>query len=243
MRIAICEDVPADAQRLNETLTRYFDANKLVGEVSFFTSGEDFLSAFEPGKFQIIFMDIYMTKGGITGMDAAKRVNELDKDAALIFTTTSDEYTLEGYSVAVFYILKPVEQKDMNKAMEKCRSQIERFAKTIEITVDRMPLQIRMRDIYYVEIVVRNCIFTFAAGRKSASGMNMSELMDKLDGSTFVQCHRSYVVNILHVRKMTKTDFVFENGEMVPIGRKYHDSAQKAYRKCFEKLIMGEITQ
>jgi len=241
MRIAICEDIPADARQLNEALTRYLDANKLEGEVSFFTSGEEFLSAFEPGKFQIIFMDIFMTKGGITGMDAAKKVNTLDKDAALIFTTTSDEYTLAGYSVAVFYILKPVEQKDINEAMEKCRSQIERFAKTIEISVNRMPLQIRLRDIYYIEIVVRNCIFTLETGRKTASGMNMSELMDKLEGSTFIQCHRSYVVNILHIRKMTKTDFVLENGEIVPIGRKYQASAQKAYRKCFEKLIMGEV--
>ena len=241
MRIAICEDIPADARQLNEALTRYLDANKLEGEVSFFTSGEEFLSAFEPGKFQIIFMDIFMTKGGITGMDAAKKVNTLDKDAALIFTTTSDEYTLAGYSVAVFYILKPVEQKDINEAMEKCRLQIERFATTTEIIVNRMPLQIRLRDIYYVEIIVRNCIFTFATGKKTASGMNMSELMDKLDGSTFIQCHRSYVVNILHVRKITKTGFVFENGETVPIGRKYQDSAQKAYRKCFEKLIMGEV--
>jgi DNA-binding LytR/AlgR family response regulator len=240
MKIAICEDTPADAQQLSDALARYLDVNKLAGEVSFFTCGEDFLSAFEPGKFQIVFMDIFMTKGGITGMDAAKTVNELDKDTALIFITTSDEYILAGYSVAVYYIIKPVEQKDVNKAMEKCRLQIERFAKTIEIMVNRMPLQIRLRDIYFVEIVGRNCIFTFTKGKKTASGMNMSELTDKLDGSTFIQCHRSYVVNILHVRKMTKAEFILENGEVVPIGRKYQGAAQKAYTECYEKLIMGE---
>ena len=174
-------------------------------------------------------------------MDAAKKVNALDKDVAIIFTTTSDEFILAGYSVAVFYILKPVEQKDINEAMEKCRVQIERFAKTIEITVNRMPLHIRLRDIYYVEIIVRNCIFTFATGNKTASGMSLSELMDKLDGSTFIQCHRSYVVNILHIRKMTKTEFILENGESVPIGRKYQDTAQKAYMQCYERLIMGDV--
>ncbi|MCL2605461.1 MAG: LytTR family DNA-binding domain-containing protein [Defluviitaleaceae bacterium] len=241
MRIAICEDTPSDARSLNESLTRYLDVNKLAAEVDFFTGGEDFLSAFEPGKFQIIFMDIYMAKSGITGMDAAKEVNALDKDAAIIFTTTSDEYTLAGYGVAVFYILKPVEQKDMNQAMEKCRLQIERFAKTIEIVVNRMPIQIRLRDIYYIEIIIRNCVFSFAAGKKTTSAMNISDLMKKLGGSTFIQCHRSYVVNILHVRKMTKTEFIFKNGEKVPIGRKYRDAAQDAYRECFEKLIMGEV--
>ena len=240
VRVAICEDVQADARLLGEALARYLDANKLAAEVSFFTSGEDFLSAFEPGKFQIIFMDIYMTKGGITGMDAAQKVNKLDKDAAIIFTTGSDEYTLAGYSVAVFYILKPVKQKDISDAMEKCRLQIERFAKTVEITVNRMPLKVRLRDIYYIEIIVRDCIFSFATGKETASGMSMSELINMLEGSTFIQCHRSYIVNLLHIRKMTKSEFVLENGDTVPIGRKHQAAAQKAYTQCYERLIMGE---
>jgi DNA-binding LytR/AlgR family response regulator len=240
VRIAICEDTPSDAHRLSEALACYLDANNLTAEINFFNCGEDFLSSFECGKFQIIFMDIYMTKNGITGMDTAKKINAVDKDTAIIFTTTSDEYTLEGYSVAVFYILKPIEQKKMNEAMEKCRLQIERFAKTIEIVVDRMPLKIRLRDIFYVEIILRNCIFSLAAGRKTATGISMSDLTEKLHGSNFIQCHRSYIINIMHVRKMTKTDFIFENGERVPIGRKYQNAAQKAYRDCFEKLIMGE---
>ena len=108
MRIAICEDTQSDAKRLSETLSRYLDANGLDADVDYFTSGEDFIASFEPGLYQIIFMDIYMTKGGMTGMDAAEKVNALDKDAAIIFTTTSDEYILAGYSVAVFYIVKPI---------------------------------------------------------------------------------------------------------------------------------------
>jgi DNA-binding LytR/AlgR family response regulator len=241
MRIAVCEDTPADAQLLNETLTRYLEANKLTAEVSFYMSGEEFLSAFEPGKFQIIFMDIYMTKGGMTGMDTAQKINAADKDAAIIFTTTSDEYTLVGYSVAVFYILKPVEQKKMNQAMEKCRLQIERFAKTIEVVLDKQPVQVRLRDIYCVESIGRNCVFTFAKGKMTAVGMNIAELAVMLDDSSFIQCHRSYIVNILHVRKIQDKDFILKSGELVPIGRKHQNAAQRAYRECFEKLIMGEV--
>jgi DNA-binding LytR/AlgR family response regulator len=186
-------------------------------------------------------MDIYMTKGGITGMETAQKVSAADKDAAIIFTTTSNEYTLAGYSVAVFYILKPVEQKNMNQAMEKCRSQVERFAKTIEIVLDKKPVQVRLRDIYCVEVIGRSCVFTFAKGKMTAAGMNIAELAVVLDGSSFIQCHRSYIVNILHVRKIQDKDFVLKSGELVPIGRKYQTDAQRAYRECFEKLIMGEM--
>ena len=240
MRIAICEDTRDDAHVLDNALSRYLETNNLFADVDFFKSGEDFLSDFEPGKYQIIFMDIYMTVDGVTGMDAAEKVNAADKDAAIIFITTIEEYILAGYSVAVFYIVKPVTQESLNKAMEKCRSQIERYAKTIQVVVDRQPVEIRQRDIFWIETINRNCVFAFAKDKMTASGMNLGELTTKLGGSPFIQCHRSFIVNILHVRKMTETEFILENGGSVPIGRKYQTDAKNEYRKCFAKLIMGQ---
>jgi DNA-binding LytR/AlgR family response regulator len=75
----------------------------------------------------------------------------------------------------------------------------------------------------------------------TAAGMNIAELAVMLDGSSFIQCHQSYIVNILHMRKIQDKDFVLKSGELVPIGRKYQTDAQRAYRECFEKLIMGEM--
>jgi hypothetical protein len=40
---------------------------------------------------------------------------------------------------------------------------------------------------------------------------------------------------------MIKTDLIFDNGERVPIGRKYQDVAQMTFRACFEKLIIREM--
>jgi DNA-binding LytR/AlgR family response regulator len=241
MRIAICEDTSSDLKCLSEALKHYLSANSLDADVDFYTSGEDFVSAFEPGKYQIIFMDIYMTKGGMTGMDTAEKVSAADRDAAIIFTTTSNEYLLAGYGVAVYYIVKPVQQGDLNKAMEKCRLQIDRFAKTIEIVVDRLPIQVRLRDIYCVETINRNSIFTFAAGKTTVAGMSMADLTDRLDGSSFVQCHKSYIVNLLHVKKKTKTEFILANDESAPIGRTYQAAAQKAHKENFAKLVMGDM--
>jgi len=241
MRIAICEDLQNDARLLGENLTRYLAAYGLCAEVDQFSNGEAFLQNFEVDKYQIIFMDIYMAKNGLTGLDVAQKVRNVDKNAALVFTTTSDEYILAGYSFAVYYIIKPVTYENLVLAMEKCRVQIERFAKTMEIIVDRQPIKVRIRDIYCIEIIQRNCVFTFAARKVTAVGISMEELIAKLDGLSFVQCHRSYIINILHVRKITETEFILKSGERVPIGRKFKAAAGKAYRDCFAKLIQGEI--
>jgi hypothetical protein len=42
-------------------------------------------------------------------------------------------------------------------------------------------------------------------------------------------------------RKIRDKDFILKSGELVPIGRKHQTAAHRAYRECFEKLIMGEV--
>ena len=242
MKIAICEDNTKEARQLEEALTRYLEANSLSAEIDIFVNAEDFLSEFEPGKYQIIFMDIYLKKDGKTGMDAAIKVREADKNAALIFVTQTEDYLRAGYSVAVFYIVKPIKQEDMNAAMEKCQIQIENFAKTIEIIVNRQLLKIKLRDIYFIESIKKACVFVFAAGQVTAVNMSMDTLLDdKFEGVPFVRCHRSYIVNLLYVKDISKNDFILENGNRVPIGRTYQAAMRKAYKEYFLMLIQGKI--
>jgi hypothetical protein len=40
---------------------------------------------------------------------------------------------------------------------------------------------------------------------------------------------------------MTKTDFILENDEYVPIGRTYQADVQRAYKESFAKLVMGDL--
>ncbi len=81
--------------------------NLQYGTLDRFSSGEDFLGAFTPGKYDLIFLDIYMD--GITGMETAKRIRQTDHDCRIIFITISPEFAVESYNVnASFYLLKPI---------------------------------------------------------------------------------------------------------------------------------------
>ena len=243
MRIAICEDIPEETRRLMEMIGRYLETNSLEADVEYFESGEDFLPAFEPGKYQIIFMDIFMRKNGLTGMEVAEKVSRADREAAIIFVTTSKEFFLDGYSFAVFYITKPYDYEKLAEAMDRCWIQIERYAKTIEVVVDRRPRQIRLRDIYSVESLGRTCVFRTASHELTAASLVIDGLADRL-GESFVMCHRSYIVNLLHVKEIAseKRDkiFIMENGDRVPISRTYLDVSQKAFREFFWKRIQGD---
>jgi len=233
MRIAICEDLPGEAAALKGALERYLRFNRISAKIDHFKSGEEFLSAFSPGKYQVVFMDIYLKKGGISGMDAAARAFKADRDIAFILTTVSTKHAIAGYGFAQYYIVKPIEDKELVKAMDKCREQIQRFSKTIEISVNRNPMQIRLRDIHCIEASDHDLIISTTAGDVVASGLKINEFAETLGGLPFIQCHRSYIVNLLHMKTMRGGDFHMANGKTIPIGRTKKAEARKAWSDHF----------
>lgn len=233
MRIAICDDRMEDSARLSALLRDYLDENSLTADVELFTSGEALLEAALPGKYQIIFQDIYMDENGVTGMQAAEIIRERDDEVSIIFTTTSVEHGPQSYAVdAAYYIVKPVDTEKLRKALEKCRAQLDCYARTIEITVNRQPQRIRLRDIYYAEVFRHDALLRTVSGELKAR-MTFGELMELLGGFPFIPCHRSYVVNLAHVADLRGTDFIMKNGDNAPISKTYQEQAEKAFREFF----------
>ena len=61
MNIAIVDDLKTDSDRLVGFIDTYMKQHNLqYGTLDRFSSGEDFLGAFTPGKYDLIFLDIYM---------------------------------------------------------------------------------------------------------------------------------------------------------------------------------------
>jgi len=238
MRIVICEDVKADARCLLEYLERYLSENQLTAEIDLFESSETFLSCFEPKKYHIVFMDIFMAKDELNGMETAMQIKAQDEEVSVIFTTATAEYGIAGYQVAVYYIVKPVDYEELEKALNKCRSLLNRYAKSIAVTVNRRKKYIRLRDIHYVEAQQRSCVFVTET-EKIASSRLLEGLEDDLGGSPFLRCHRSYIVNMYHVETLKNRDFILKSGFTIPISK---HSLSKV-RKAFHHFLCSELRE
>ncbi|MBR0075741.1 MAG: response regulator, partial [Synergistaceae bacterium] len=83
--IAVVDDVISDGELLQKEIRKCFSVNdNSSGFVTSFSDGETLLKDFEPGKFQIIFMDIMMSS--ISGIEAAKQIRASDSSALIVFT-------------------------------------------------------------------------------------------------------------------------------------------------------------
>lgn len=73
LRIAITDDLNSEREKLSSAIIAPFSKVGLnVGNIDEYTSGEELLRQFSAGRYDLIFLDIYM--GGMSGVETAKRI-------------------------------------------------------------------------------------------------------------------------------------------------------------------------
>jgi len=225
VHIALCEDNSADAATIRAILCEYMEQNGYTGEISVFASGEELLATFTLGLYDLILLDIYM--GGMSGIATAKKIREADPTCALIFITSSQDHALDSYSVhGSAYVIKPVDEENMRKALFTCREIFLRNARYIEIRTDRIDIKIPLIKIYCVEIFKHYASFHTASGEYKTR-MAMDEIERQLGGKPFYRCHNSYIVNTNHIYKPEADDIVMKNGKRIPMRKNGRDEIRR----------------
>lgn len=234
MRIAICDDNAADAQQLSQYLADYLARHCYQGELVTFSSGEAFLAAFEPGVFDLVFLDIYLP--GISGVDIAQTIRKTDWDCLIMFLTNSDSHTMDGFLVnASGYVVKPLARERMDRAMHLCRERFARSARTIEIPYGRGTLPVRQNQIRYVEVYKRSTLFHLH-GSTVESRITLRDAGTLLGGLPFLQCHRCYIVNMNCIVDLRTEDLLMRGGDTVPIRK----NGRREVRLAVAKFLAGE---
>ena len=114
IRVLICDDEPLARDRLRRMLEK-IPETLWVGEAE---NGEELLQQIPQLRPDLILLDIRMP--GMDGLQAAARLSESDNPPAIIFCTAYDEHAIAAFKVnAIDYLLKPVRQDDLEKALQK----------------------------------------------------------------------------------------------------------------------------
>lgn len=114
IRVLICDDEPLARDRLRRMLEK-IPETLCVGEAE---NGENLLELVPEARPDLILLDIRMP--GMDGLQAAARLAESDNPPAIVFCTAYDEHAIAAFKVnAIDYLLKPVRQDDLEKALQK----------------------------------------------------------------------------------------------------------------------------
>ena len=96
MRIAYCEDEPAQRSRMELLLRTFAERKRLPLTVEAFSDSAAFLFHYPDSyPFDLIFLDIDL--GGMDGMALARKIRETDSEVPILFLTNHKEYVFEGW--------------------------------------------------------------------------------------------------------------------------------------------------
>ena len=240
MDIIVCDDTAADRGHLSDGIRRFFAEINCPAEIAAFENGEDLLADTDTLlKAKIAFLDIYMP--GINGVETAGKIRELDEEMVIVFTTTSRDHGLDGYSVgALQYLVKPVDYGDLKKVLGKCVKLFADSMRAIEILSDRLTVRVLLKDILYIEVFDHAChIHTHSETVKSYRSLD--EIERQLMGGTFLRTHRSFIVNMRHIDDVADNDFLLTNGASVPIRKSDKLAVKQVYRDYLFALARDNI--
>jgi two-component system LytT family response regulator/two-component system response regulator LytT len=220
IRCIIVDDEPPAVDELNYILTQIKD----VEVVASAGSASEAVAAIKALQPDVVFLDIHMPRHG--GFYIAKKISHYDKPPLIIFATAYDQYAVQAFDEgSLDYILKPFTEKRIQKAIIRAqktlinRSQIIRINdlnKLVEIiegtqnVFSRLPAE-KKGHVFLIDPA--NILFCKAEEKKlliytqddqfvCQPGYTLEELGKRLKFHSFFRTHRSYLVNLGHVKKI-----------------------------------------
>ena len=233
MRIVVCEDELIYQKAITDAIEHWqASSGHLDIELSVYSSSEDLLERLDrDAKVDLLFVDIQIP-GEMSGIELARRIREKQLDMTIVFCTNYSEYVFEGYTVhALRFLKKPVVQEDIDFC---CSYVYNRLAlqsdQTLTISSASKRYVLRYMEILCVEARLHSLLFTTTISREPIKiSAKLSDIQRSLPSSLFVQCHRSYLINIAHVRMLTRTECTLSNSISIPISRTFTADVEHAF--------------
>ncbi|HTX42093.1 MAG TPA: response regulator [Acidobacteriaceae bacterium] len=178
----------------------------------------------------VVFLDVQMP--GLDGFAVLRKLldlGEADHLPQIIFATAFDQYAVRAFDVnAIDYLLKPFDRDRVLQAVDRARLRLQESAETkpADLRVDTLLklieqhqsprphsgkivlqsgsrlLLIDQKDICFASIAegVISVVTSTLEGQSKCR--TLEELFDLLDPAVFWRAHRSYLVNINHIREV-----------------------------------------
>jgi len=231
MKCVIIDDEPL-AVELLEDFVRKVDSLELI---STFNNAIDAVSFINQNNVDLIFLDIQMPH--FSGIDF---LNTIEKKPLVIFTTAYSDYAVEGFNLgAVDYLVKPIPFHRFLKSVVRAQ-QVLNPSTTIQAISENTTAPELEQDFMFVRAEYENVKMNFSdilfiEGLKdyvkiyttdnkfTLTLISLIKLENLLSSKGFSRIHRSYIINIKHVKSIQKNKVLISD-KRVPISESYKNA-------------------
>ncbi|MGN0507077.1 MAG: LytR/AlgR family response regulator transcription factor [Lachnospiraceae bacterium] len=228
-KLAICDDDAKQRAYLEDIVTAWAEKNRHLTEIKPYESAKAFLFDWAEEKdFDILLLDIEMPE--VSGIELAKAVRRENSTIQIVFITGFYEYFSDGFDVsALHYLIKPVDAAKLCPVLDKAVNNLAYRQRSVLLSTADGEIKVSLADILYIESENVYVIVHTVHGRYRTR-MTLGKFIGQLD-ETFFKVHRSFVVGLKYIKKITRTDITMSNGDLVPISRGMYDAVHAALIK------------
>ena len=250
MKVLIIDDENKARRLLQQLIKEQCPAISQILEADDLENGITVIKAEHP---DIVYLDIEMPN--YSGLQILELLGDEAKNFQIIFTTAYNQYAIEAFKLsAIDYLLKPIDAKELKQATERAievqrdnsiNTQLADLKKAFnQLALNKIALEIPKGVLF----ISHDDIVLFEADGMYTSvqlldGTNelickplrhFAEQLSEL--SIFYKPHRSYLVNLKHIKELSKKDghhLIMGNNKTVPISKDKRDEFMTVVNMVF----------
>ena len=166
----------------------------------------------------------------IDGIETAKMIRKVNKQAVLIFVTAFPDFVFHGYEVrALNYILKPYEETKIATVLHTALEELNKHAPHYYLIEQKAgSIRLTLNDTWYFTSERRQ----ITAVTTQASFVFYKKL-DELERELpdyFIRIHNRYLVNLNHLSQLEGSTAIC-GADVLPISRQYKQDVSVAFAK------------
>lgn len=184
--------------------------------------------------YKILFMSLERNPMEI--IEYSRRLQDLYTDVKIIYLTELNNSIFEVFHSTPTYVLsKPLSVDHVKKALEKALHELNMSKEKNFTIINKQGIfTIPYTKIYYVESDKRKLNIYGEDGLVKSINLKISDFLNYEHGIYFLQCHKSYAVNLMHISQLEKYEIVLENGMKLPISQSRYTETKSGYVNYLE---------
>lgn len=221
MKISICDDESKILEEISSFIEKEFPSARIKS----YSDGKSFIAS-TGERPDVLLADIDMP--GMSGMDVAATLASEKAKTLVVFVTAHDELVYDSFKYHPFaFVRKKFLQEELRSVLADCENEIENQNKRFTFQNASTMVNLAQNEILYFEGQA-NYLAIHTTGEQYRMRSTMSAVEEELKDSGFLRIHKGFLVNLEHIRILKTEELELDNGEVLPIGKSYSESAKKS---------------
>lgn len=233
LRVAICDDNLTICSDLECIVLKFQEEFFINTEVEVFYSGIELFEYLNKGNsFDLIFLDIEMDY--LNGIQLGKNIRTKMDDyvTKIVYISSKDGYDRQLFDVQPMHFLsKPLTSQKVIEDLLLAVKLLNKVDSVFTYKFRNDTYKLPIKDILYFESMDRE-IKAVTLKENVLFYSTMGAVLSQVFNYQFIQIHRSYIVNYIHITKFEYDKVLMTNSDYLPISQ--------GNRKKVRKLLLSK---